>query len=56
MRKNDEIAGVLAWRCPKLRRVDHWDDGGARVVVLLRDSDGVRWEVRRARPGRSMGE
>jgi hypothetical protein len=20
MRKNDEIAGVLAWKCPKLRR------------------------------------
>lgn len=53
MRKNDEIAGVLAWRCPRLRRVDHWDDGGARVVVLLRDADGARWEVRRARPGRA---
>ncbi|KAK7060342.1 hypothetical protein VNI00_001107 [Paramarasmius palmivorus] len=26
VRKNDESASVLVWRCPKLRRVDHWDD------------------------------
>ncbi|KAF8156578.1 hypothetical protein B0H34DRAFT_467042 [Crassisporium funariophilum] len=62
MRKNDEIAAVLAWKCKKLRRVDHWDENSAKVVVLLRDQehghargedDGkeragkVRWEVRR---------
>lgn len=54
MRKNDEIAGVLAWKCRKLRRVDHWEDHGNKVIVLLRD-DGkerdskVRWEVRRVK-------
>ncbi|PPR05525.1 hypothetical protein CVT24_003268 [Panaeolus cyanescens] len=40
MRKNDEIAGVLAWKCKKLRRVDHWEDGSGKVIVLLRERDG----------------
>ena len=49
MRKNDEIAGVLAWKCSKLRRVDHWEcTEGGKVIVLLRDESGKgRWEVRR---------
>ncbi|KAF5318502.1 hypothetical protein D9619_011032 [Psilocybe cf. subviscida] len=60
MRKNDEIAGVLAWKCRKLRRVDHWEENSGKVIVLTRDHDGgkdrekdrdreskVRWEVRR---------
>lgn len=62
IRKNDEIAGVLAWKCGKLRRVDHWDGApgvnGGKVIVLFRDSDygpgvegnaKVRWDVRRVR-------
>jgi len=64
MRKNDEIASVLAWKCKKLRRVDHWEESGAKVVVLVRDhrdhghgddgaaaggKDKVRWEVRRVK-------
>ena len=65
MRKNDEIAGVLAWKCPKLKRVDHWEEGTGKVIVLLRDRDRehghghdeggkereakARWEVRRFR-------
>lgn len=62
MRKNDEIAGVLAWKCKKLRRVDHWEEGTGKVIVLLRERDGedglgkgkgkdregkIRWEIRR---------
>ena len=39
MRKNDEIAGVLAWKCKKLRRLDHWDESGGKIIVLLRDHD-----------------
>ena len=46
-RKNDEVASVLAWRCPRLRRLDHWEDGAGRVVVLVRDAERVRYEVRR---------
>ncbi|KAI0747215.1 hypothetical protein C8Q80DRAFT_1271992 [Daedaleopsis nitida] len=46
-RKNDEVASVLAWKCPKLRRLDHWDDASGRVVVLVRDAERVRYEVRR---------
>ena len=62
MRKNDEIAGVLAWKCPKLRRVDYWEEGAGKVVVLLREREHghgdeggkeregkARWEVRRVR-------
>jgi hypothetical protein len=64
MRKNDEIAGVLAWKCPKLRRVDYWEEGAGKVVVLLREREQghghgdeggkeregkARWEVRRLR-------
>ena len=59
MRKNDEIASVLAWKCKKLRRVDHWEENGNKIIVLLRDNglgdepggkDKVRWEVRRVKP------
>ncbi|KAJ6560686.1 hypothetical protein B0H10DRAFT_2118982 [Mycena sp. CBHHK59/15] len=55
VRKNDEVAGVLAWKCTKLRRVDHWEVGGGKVVVLVRDGERerggekVRWEVRRVK-------
>ncbi len=57
IKKNDEIAGVLAWKCVKLRRVDHWEGTPAvtgKVINLFRDSDfgpgvegKVRWDVRR---------
>ncbi|KAJ7198492.1 hypothetical protein GGX14DRAFT_503631 [Mycena pura] len=55
VRKNDEVAGVLAWKCPKLRRLDHWEENGGKVVVLVRDgereraAEKVRWEVRRVK-------
>lgn len=57
IRKNDETASVLAWKCAKLRRVDHWEDGGGKVVVILKDGgDGKdkdkmapRWETRRVK-------
>jgi len=45
VRKNEETASVLSWKCPKLRRLDHWEEG--KVFVLLRDGDKVRHEVRR---------
>lgn len=59
IKKNDEIAGVLAWKCVKLRRVDHWEGppgATGKVINLFRDSDfgpgvegKVRWDVRRIR-------
>ena len=55
VRKNDEVAGLLAWKCGKLRRVDHWEECGGKVVVLVsggervNDGDKVRWEVRRVK-------
>ncbi|KAG7097942.1 hypothetical protein E1B28_005253 [Marasmius oreades] len=50
IRKNDESASVLTWKCPKLRRVDCWDEGPSlKVVVLIKEGRDVRWEVRRVR-------
>lgn len=49
VKKNKEIASVLAWRCPKLRRLDHWEDNSGKVIVLLRDEEEVRYEVRRVK-------
>ncbi|KAF8637185.1 hypothetical protein AX17_002982 [Amanita inopinata Kibby_2008] len=50
LRKNDETAGMLAWKCAKLRRVDHWESDAGRIIVLLRDGERgesqARWEVR----------
>lgn len=56
IRKNDGVASLLAWKCPKLRRLDHWEIGGGKVIILIRDEqpnksekdkEKVRWEVRR---------
>ncbi|KAF6753589.1 hypothetical protein DFP72DRAFT_900928 [Ephemerocybe angulata] len=55
IKKNDWTASMLVWRCPKLRRVDHWEDGTSKVVMLTRvpagngDDSKVRWEVRRVK-------
>ncbi|KAI5121981.1 hypothetical protein M0805_001814 [Coniferiporia weirii] len=53
VRKNDEVASVLAWKCPGLRRLDHWDEHAGKVVVLVKDAERggekVRWEVRRVK-------
>lgn len=61
IRKNDESASLLAWKCPRLRRVDHWDETGGKVIVLVRESERdrtvgdkearekARWEVRRVK-------
>ncbi|KAF5309721.1 hypothetical protein D9611_014933 [Ephemerocybe angulata] len=57
IKKNDWTASMLVWRCPKLRRVDHWEDGTSKVVMLTRvpagngDDSKVRWEVRRVKSG-----
>ncbi|KAJ3529980.1 hypothetical protein NMY22_g8764 [Coprinellus aureogranulatus] len=63
IKKNDWTASMLVWRCPRLRRVDHWDEGSSRIIALTRasptdaggdaveaaskESNKVRWEVRR---------
>lgn len=49
IRKNDEVASTLAWKCVKLRRLDHWEEGGGKVIVLLKDDEKIRWEVRRVK-------
>ncbi|KAG9308872.1 hypothetical protein JVU11DRAFT_11331 [Chiua virens] len=49
VRKNDKVAGVLGNKCPKLRRLDHWEDAGGKVIVLSKDGNEVRWEVKRVK-------
>ncbi|KIJ64613.1 hypothetical protein HYDPIDRAFT_90053 [Hydnomerulius pinastri MD-312] len=49
VRKNEKVANVLGNKCPKLRRLDHWEDAGGRVIVLSRDGNEIKWEVRRFR-------
>ncbi|GJE99225.1 hypothetical protein PsYK624_154750 [Phanerochaete sordida] len=46
LRKNGEIASTLVWKSAKLRRVDHWEEGAGKVVVLVRDGEKARYEVR----------
>ena len=49
LRKNEEIASTLVWKCAKLRRVDHWEDGSGKVVILVRDGEKAKYEVRRVK-------
>ncbi|KAF9456429.1 hypothetical protein BDZ94DRAFT_1177743 [Collybia nuda] len=49
IRKNDEVASTLAWKCVKLRRLDHWEEVGGKVIVLVKDGEKVRWEARRVK-------
>ena len=49
LRKNEEIASNLVWKCAKLRRVDHWEDGSGKVIILVRDGEKAKYEVRRVR-------
>lgn len=48
VRKNDQAASVLAFKCPKLRRLDHWDEAAGKVIVLLRNGAEVKWDIRRS--------
>ncbi|KAH7885459.1 hypothetical protein F5I97DRAFT_1928836 [Phlebopus sp. FC_14] len=47
VRKNEKIANILANKCPKLRRLDHWEDAGGKVIVLSREGNEVKWEVKK---------
>ncbi|OCB85043.1 hypothetical protein A7U60_g8000 [Sanghuangporus baumii] len=49
IKKNDEVTSVLAWKCPNLRRVDHWEEQAGKVIVLFKDGDKAKWEVRRVK-------
>jgi hypothetical protein len=48
IKKNDEVASMLAWKCPKLRRVDYLENSG-RVVILGKEGERFKWELRRAK-------
>ena len=46
VRKNENVASLLASKCTKLRRLDCWDEVG-KAVFLVRDGGEVRIEVKR---------
>ncbi|KAJ8497081.1 hypothetical protein ONZ45_g12213 [Pleurotus djamor] len=46
IRKNDEIASILAWKCPKLRRVDHWEAIGGTARAGSKATNGVESSLR----------
>ncbi|KAF9789886.1 hypothetical protein BJ322DRAFT_1105756 [Thelephora terrestris] len=46
VKKNKETASRLASRCKKLRRLDHWDDGGSKVIILSREGN-EKYQVKR---------
>ena len=48
IRRNENAAILLAGKCPKLRRLDCWDDAG-KAVFLVRDGGDVRIEVKRVK-------
>ncbi|KAG2002208.1 hypothetical protein CC2G_004419 [Coprinopsis cinerea AmutBmut pab1-1] len=64
MKKNDWMASMLVWRCPKLRRVDHWEtsdgSGSGKIIILTRTrasangSGGVPLDVAGVTEGETM--
>ena len=48
IKKNDEVASMLAWKCPKLKKVDYVENSG-KVVVLGKEGDRLKWEVKRSK-------
>ncbi|KIJ51890.1 hypothetical protein M422DRAFT_43724 [Sphaerobolus stellatus SS14] len=48
IKKNDEVASMLAWKCPKLKKVDYIENSG-KVVVLGKEGDRLKWEVKRSK-------
>lgn len=44
-KRNAEIASNLARQCLKLRRLQHWEDGGSKIIVLLRRDPERRYKV-----------
>lgn len=42
--RNKKTAALLAWECPELKRLEHWDDK-TKVIVLLRGDHEHKYEV-----------
>ena len=45
-KKNQETASRLAFKCKKLKRLDHWEDGRSKVIILSRKDGGEKYLVR----------
>ena len=48
VRKNENVASLLASKCTKLRRLDCWDEVG-KAVFLVREGGEVRIQVKRVK-------
>ena len=42
---NDRVASTLTQKCPELRRLQHWEGGGSKVIVLVRGDPGCKYKV-----------
>lgn len=48
--RNRKTAAHLAWECPKLKRLEHWDDE-TKVIVLL---GGDKYKVSNRQPEKNI--
>ncbi|KAF9645308.1 hypothetical protein BDM02DRAFT_3263022 [Thelephora ganbajun] len=42
-KKNEATAPHLAWKRHKLERVEHWEDGGSKIIILFRKGGKVKY-------------
>ena len=47
--KNGETASILGQKCRKLKRVEHWEDGGSKMIVLLRGDAEQKYKIVRVK-------
>ena len=47
---NGETASTLAQKCRKLKRLEHWEDGGSKIIVLLRGDPEHKYKTVHIRP------
>jgi len=48
--ENAKTASTLAQKCRKLKRLEHWEDGGSKIVVLLREDSGPKYKIVHIKP------
>lgn len=53
--KNKKIASNLAWECRKLKRLEHWEDGRSKVIILVRGDPECKYKVMDIRPENGNG-
>jgi hypothetical protein len=52
---NVETASTLAQKCRKLKRLEHWEDGGSKIIVLLRGDHEHKYKIVYIKPENRNG-